>query len=151
MVIQALLYQSHREAKKAQVKVRLKSFLHRAASFSIRRMPKTVSRNTSTSYSSADAMKHHARIKEDIQDGGHIHRPFVLTGGELPAMIMIDCISRQIEGCSAILIRAKKSVLQARIIYSTGSFQIQRQELPRAESPAFWQPQALDEWKRGKK
>ena len=24
--------------------------------------------------------------------------PFVLTGGELPAMIMADCISRQIEG-----------------------------------------------------
>jgi len=24
--------------------------------------------------------------------------PFVLTGGELPALIMIDCISRQVEG-----------------------------------------------------
>lgn len=39
-----------------------------------------------------------ARVKkvfktEDISVG-----PFVLTGGELPAMIMIDCISRQIEG-----------------------------------------------------
>jgi tRNA (guanine37-N1)-methyltransferase len=39
-----------------------------------------------------------ARIKkvfkmEDISIG-----PFVLTGGELPAMIMIDCIARQIEG-----------------------------------------------------
>jgi len=30
---------------------------------------------------------------EDISVG-----PFVLTGGELPAMIMIDCVSRQIEG-----------------------------------------------------
>ncbi|MCX6701832.1 MAG: tRNA (guanosine(37)-N1)-methyltransferase TrmD [Candidatus Zambryskibacteria bacterium] len=39
-----------------------------------------------------------ARIKkifkmEDISVG-----PFVLTGGELPAMIVLDCISRQIEG-----------------------------------------------------
>lgn len=39
-----------------------------------------------------------ARVKkifkvEEISVG-----PFVLTGGELPAMIMIDCISRQIEG-----------------------------------------------------
>lgn len=39
-----------------------------------------------------------ARIKkvfkmEDISIG-----PFVLTGGELPAMIMIDCIARQVEG-----------------------------------------------------
>ena len=30
---------------------------------------------------------------EDISVG-----PFVLTGGELPAMIMIDCIARQVEG-----------------------------------------------------
>jgi tRNA (guanine37-N1)-methyltransferase len=30
---------------------------------------------------------------EDISVG-----PFVLTGGELPAMIMVDCMSRQIEG-----------------------------------------------------
>lgn len=39
-----------------------------------------------------------ARIKkvfkmEDISIG-----PFVLTGGELPAMIMIDCMARQVEG-----------------------------------------------------
>lgn len=39
-----------------------------------------------------------ARVKkifktEDISIG-----PFVLTGGELPAMIVIDCISRQVEG-----------------------------------------------------
>lgn len=39
-----------------------------------------------------------ARVKkmftmEDVSVG-----PFVLTGGELPAMIMIDCIARQIEG-----------------------------------------------------
>ena len=39
-----------------------------------------------------------ARVKkvfktEDISVG-----PYVLTGGELPAMIVMDCISRQIEG-----------------------------------------------------
>ena len=39
-----------------------------------------------------------ARVKkvfkmEDVSVG-----PFVLTGGELPAMILIDCISRQVEG-----------------------------------------------------
>lgn len=39
-----------------------------------------------------------ARVKkmfkmEDISVG-----PFVLTGGELPAMVMMDCIARQIEG-----------------------------------------------------
>jgi tRNA (guanine37-N1)-methyltransferase len=30
---------------------------------------------------------------EDISVG-----PFVLTGGELPAMVIVDCVSRQIEG-----------------------------------------------------
>jgi tRNA (guanine37-N1)-methyltransferase len=39
-----------------------------------------------------------ARVKkifkcEEISVG-----PFVLTGGELPAMIFLDCISRQVEG-----------------------------------------------------
>ncbi|MES2214187.1 MAG: tRNA (guanosine(37)-N1)-methyltransferase TrmD [Patescibacteria group bacterium] len=39
-----------------------------------------------------------ARVKkvfkmEDVSIG-----PFVLTGGELPAMLMIDCIARQVEG-----------------------------------------------------
>ena len=30
---------------------------------------------------------------EDVSVG-----PFVLTGGELPAMVVLDCVSRQVEG-----------------------------------------------------
>jgi tRNA (guanine37-N1)-methyltransferase len=44
-------------------------------------------------YEGIDARIKKAFKMEDISVG-----PFVLTGGELPAMIMIDCISRQIQG-----------------------------------------------------
>lgn len=44
-------------------------------------------------YEGIDARVKKAFKIEEISVG-----PFVLTGGELPAMIMMDCISRQIEG-----------------------------------------------------
>jgi tRNA (guanine37-N1)-methyltransferase len=44
-------------------------------------------------YEGIDARIKKAFKMEEISVG-----PFVLTGGELPAMIMIDCIARQIEG-----------------------------------------------------
>ncbi len=39
-----------------------------------------------------------ARVKKIFKAEEISIGPFVLTGGELPAMIMTDCISRQIEG-----------------------------------------------------
>lgn len=39
-----------------------------------------------------------ARVKKVFKVENISVGPFVLTGGELPAMIMIDCISRQVEG-----------------------------------------------------
>jgi tRNA (guanine37-N1)-methyltransferase len=43
-----------------------------------------------------------ARVKKAIKTLGKLDEvsigPFVLTGGELPAMIMLDCVSRQVEG-----------------------------------------------------
>ena len=39
-----------------------------------------------------------ARVKKIFKSEDVSVGPYVLTGGELPAMIMIDCISRQIEG-----------------------------------------------------
>ncbi|MFA6094729.1 MAG: tRNA (guanosine(37)-N1)-methyltransferase TrmD [Candidatus Paceibacterota bacterium] len=44
-------------------------------------------------YEGIDARIKKAFPMEDISVG-----PFVLTGGELPAMIIVDCMSRQIEG-----------------------------------------------------
>ncbi len=39
-----------------------------------------------------------ARVKKIFKTEEISVGPFVLTGGELPAMILIDCISRQVEG-----------------------------------------------------
>lgn len=39
-----------------------------------------------------------ARVKKVFKTTEISVGPFVLTGGELPAMIMIDCIARQVEG-----------------------------------------------------
>ena len=44
-------------------------------------------------YEGIDARVRKIFKMEDISIG-----PFVLTGGELPAMILVDCISRQVEG-----------------------------------------------------
>jgi len=39
-----------------------------------------------------------ARVKKALRAEEYTVGPYVLTGGELPAMIMVDAISRQIEG-----------------------------------------------------
>jgi tRNA (guanine37-N1)-methyltransferase len=44
-------------------------------------------------YEGIDARVKKAFKMEDISVG-----PFVLTGGELPAMVVLDCVSRQVEG-----------------------------------------------------
>lgn len=44
-------------------------------------------------YEGIDARVKKAFKMEDVSVG-----PFVLTGGELPAMVVLDCISRQVEG-----------------------------------------------------
>ncbi len=44
-------------------------------------------------YEGIDARVKKALRAEDVTIG-----PYVLTGGELPAMVIVDCISRQIEG-----------------------------------------------------
>jgi len=59
-----------------------------------------------------------ARIKkvfkmEDVTVG-----PFVLTGGELPAMIIIDCLSRQIEGVLGNFNSLEESRISSRDVYT---------------------------------
>jgi tRNA (guanine37-N1)-methyltransferase len=44
-------------------------------------------------YEGIDARVKKAFKMEDVSIG-----PFVLTGGELPAMLMIDCFARQVKG-----------------------------------------------------
>lgn len=59
-----------------------------------------------------------ARIKkvfkmEDVSVG-----PFVLTGGELPAMIMLDCIARQVKGVLGDFASLEESRIAAHDVYT---------------------------------
>jgi tRNA (guanine37-N1)-methyltransferase len=50
---------------------------------------------------------------EDISIG-----PFVLTGGELPAMIIIDCISRQVEGVLGDITSLEENRISSHEVYT---------------------------------
>jgi tRNA (guanine37-N1)-methyltransferase len=93
-----------------------------------------------------------ARIKkvfkmEDISIG-----PFVLTGGELPAMIMIDSISRQIEGVLGNFNSLEESRISSSETYT-------RPEVLEYKGKKYRVPKVLisgnhkliEEWKQGRK
>ncbi len=59
-----------------------------------------------------------ARIKkifkmEDISVG-----PFVLTGGELPAMVLLDCVARQVEGVLGNITSLEESRVSSHDVYT---------------------------------
>ena len=93
-----------------------------------------------------------ARVKkmftmEDISVG-----PFVLTGGELPAMIMIDSISRQIEGVLGDFTSLEESRISSPDSYT-------RPEIAEFKGKKYRVPKVLlsgnhkdiDAWREGKK
>jgi tRNA (guanine37-N1)-methyltransferase len=94
-----------------------------------------------------------ARVKkvfkkiEDVSVG-----PYVLTGGELPAMIMIDCISRQIEGVLGSFDSLEESRIASHDVYT-------RPEVFEYKGKKYKVPKVLlsgnhkkiDEWRMGTK
>jgi tRNA (guanine37-N1)-methyltransferase len=93
-----------------------------------------------------------ARVKkvfkvEEISVG-----PFVLTGGELPAMIMIDCISRQVPGVLGDIQSLEESRVSSSDVYT-------RPEVLEYMGKKFRVPKVLlsgnhkliDEWKKNHK
>ncbi len=93
-----------------------------------------------------------ARVKkvckvEEISVG-----PFVLTGGELPAMILIDCISRQVKGVLGDYASLEESRIASPDVYT-------RPEVVEYKGKKYRVPKVLlsgnrkliDEWKQSKK
>lgn len=84
---------------------------------------------------------------EDISVG-----PFVLTGGELPAMIFIDCVSRQIEGVLGNFNSLEESRVSSHEVYT-------RPEVFEYKGKKYKVPKVLlsgnhaeiEKWKLGKK
>jgi tRNA (guanine37-N1)-methyltransferase len=59
-----------------------------------------------------------ARVKKIFKTEDITVGPFVLTGGELPAMIIIDCIARQIEGVLGDINSLEESRISSRDVYT---------------------------------
>ena len=93
-----------------------------------------------------------ARIKkvfkmEDISIG-----PFVLTGGELPAMIMIDCIARQIEGVLGNFDSLEESRISSSDVYTRPeviTYKGKKYKVPKVLTSG--NHKLIEEWKRSKK
>ncbi len=93
-----------------------------------------------------------ARVKkmfkmEDVSVG-----PFVLTGGELPAMLMIDCIARQVKGVLGSIESLEESRVASPDVYT-------RPEIVSFKKKNYRVPKILlsgnhakiDEWREGRK
>ncbi len=99
MVIQALpVIKAIEKAIKGKKEVKIIFFSPSGKQFTTDYAKKTSKKYTdiimiSGRYEGIDARVKKVFKTEDISVG-----PYVLTGGELPAMIVMDCISRQIEG-----------------------------------------------------
>jgi tRNA (guanine37-N1)-methyltransferase len=84
---------------------------------------------------------------EDISVG-----PFILTGGELPAMILVDCISRQVEGVLGNFNSLEESRVSSSEVYT-------RPEVLKYKGKTLKVPKVLlsgnhkkiEEWKGGKR
>ena len=95
-----------------------------------------------------------ARIKkvfkmEDVTVG-----PFVLTGGELPAMIIIDCLSRQIEGVLGNFNSLEESRISSSDVYTRPeSIKYKGKEYKVPKVLVSGHHKKIDEWraKQGKK
>ncbi len=98
-------------------------------------------------YEGIDARVKKAFKVEEVSVG-----PFVLTGGELPAMILIDCISRQIEGVLGDHASLEETRIASSDVYT-------RPEVVEYKGKKYRVPKVLlsgnrkliDEWKQSKK
>lgn len=98
-------------------------------------------------YEGIDARVKKAFKVEEVSVG-----PFVLTGGELPAMILIDCISRQIKGVLGDHASLEETRIASSDVYT-------RPEVVEYKGKKYRVPKVLlsgnrkliDEWKQSKK
>lgn len=74
--------------------------------------------------------------------------PFVLTGGELPAMVLIDCISRQIEGVLGSFDSLEESRVSSHDVYTRPEvFEYRRKKYRVPKVLLSGHHQKIEEWK----
>ena len=76
--------------------------------------------------------------QKGFQNRRYFCRPYVLTGGELPAMIVMDCISRQIEGVLGNFNSLEESRISSSDVYTRPKFWNTKAKIQSAKSFAFW-------------
>jgi len=92
-----------------------------------------------------------ARVKkvfktEDVSIG-----PFVLTGGELPAMIIVDCVARQIKGVLGDFSSREETRIASRDVYTRPEIFEYRNKKHRVPKVLLSGNHAkIDEWRQGK-
>lgn len=92
-----------------------------------------------------------ARVKkvfkcEDVTVG-----PFVLTGGELPAMIMMDCIARQIKGVLGDINSLEENRVSSRDVYTRPEvFEYKKKKYKVPKILLSGHHADIDKWKKGK-
>ena len=91
-----------------------------------------------------------ARIKkvfkmEDVSVG-----PFVLTGGELPAMVMMDCISRQIKGVLGSFDSLEENRISSHDVYTRPEvFEYKKKKYKVPKVLLSGNHKKIDEWRQG--
>ncbi len=97
-------------------------------------------------YEGIDARVKKAFKVEEISVG-----PFVLTGGELPAMIIIDSISRQIEGVLGDLNSLEESRVASPDVYTRPEvFEYKKKKYKVPKILLSGNHKKIEEWKKGK-
>ncbi len=92
-----------------------------------------------------------ARVKKIFKAEEVSVGPYVLTGGELPAMVMVDCISRQIKGVLGDFASLEESRVSSSDVYT-------RPAILKYKNKKYLVPKILlsghhekiDEWRKGK-
>ncbi len=93
-----------------------------------------------------------ARIKkvfkmEDVSVG-----PFVLTGGELPAMVVLDCVARQVEGVLGNFDSLEESRVSSHDVYTRPEvFEYKKKKYKVPKVLLSGDHKKIEEWKKGRK
>ncbi len=93
-----------------------------------------------------------SRIKEVFSMDDISVGPFVLTGGELPAMIIIDCMSRQIEGVLGDFASLEESRISSGEMYTRPevlTYKNKKYKVPKILLSG--NHKAIEEWRKGSK
>ncbi|MDQ3076703.1 MAG: tRNA (guanosine(37)-N1)-methyltransferase TrmD [bacterium] len=92
-----------------------------------------------------------ARVKKVFKSQDISVGPFVLTGGELPAMIMIDCIARQVKGVLGDFNSLEESRISSRDVYTRPEiFEYKKKKYRVPKILLSGHHAKIDEWKGDK-